>query len=89
MAQTSLFARLLGAGLGVGEKHIDRALELYQLELSQDRYRPTTIESMRRVRMAQVEKRKSDERLLERVEKLTASEDELPTPPKAKKSRRR
>jgi hypothetical protein len=89
MAQTALFARLLGAGLHVPGKTVSQMLELYALELSQDRYRPAIIEAMRQTRLAQAAQQEADKKLLEKVEQLTVPETELPPLPKPKGRARR
>ncbi|MGL5247652.1 MAG: hypothetical protein ACRC8U_05580 [Brooklawnia sp.] len=89
MASTALFARILGAGLGLDSQRLTGMLEEYRLELSQDRYRPAIIETMRRAKKTQARKQQADKDLLAKVDKLTVPDSELPPLPKPKARRRR
>lgn len=80
-------AFIVGHGLRVPVEAIQRMLELYGLELYQDRYRPAHIESLRKTRNERRQKRLTDERMLLKVAAMDVPEERLP--PKDKKKRRR
>ena len=84
----SLFAFLVGRALNVPGQRIEHILELYGLELYQDRYRPAHVESLRRAKKERVQKHLADEMLLEKVGKMEVPESKLPPMPR-KRSRRR
>lgn len=84
MSKTALFARILGAGLHLEPTQVDQMLEEYRLELTQNRYRPSTTAAKRKARIKAQRKQKTDERLLERVDAMTVPDEELPPLPKPK-----
>lgn len=87
----TLFARILGEGLHVRNDALEAMLGAYRAELSQDNYRPAYRAAQRMKKLKEVtqtaKKRMDDEALLKRVEKMTASDDEVPVKPQ--RSRRR
>jgi hypothetical protein len=62
-------------------------LDLYLLELSQDRYRPSIVQAARTARTARKQQKKEDTALLARVDAFTESDDDVPMP--KRRSRRR
>lgn len=73
----ALFARLIGQGLGLDEEHVEGMIDLYLLELSQDRYRPKLVQALREARSARQQKAATDEHLLKRVQSMDVGEAEL------------
>jgi hypothetical protein len=86
-AEVQLFARLIGTGLGLAEEGVESMLDLYLLELSQDRYRPSIVQAARTARTARKQQKKEDTALLARVDAFTESDDDVPMP--KRRSRRR
>jgi hypothetical protein len=73
----------------VEKKQIEGMMELYLLELSQDRYRPQMLKGMRNVRKARRQKERQDSALLDRLNQMTVPDEDLPPPPtKGKRTRR-
>ena len=83
-----MLAFLVGGGLNVPGDKIQRMLELYGLELYQDRYRPAHLESLRRAKRERVRKRMEDVQLLDKVAKMDVPDSQLPPLPKKKHRRR-
>lgn len=77
-AEVRLFARLIGAGAGVPEDAIERELDLYLVELSQDRYRPAVVAALRAARTSKRQREHEDRRLLDRLDKLTVADEKPP-----------
>jgi hypothetical protein len=86
-AEVQLFARLIGQGLGMAEDGVESMLDLYLLELSQDRYRPSIVQAARAARSGRKQQKENDKALLARVDALTESDDDVPMP--KRKPRRR
>lgn len=89
IATIQLLATVIGRGLGVAGEALDGMLRLYRQEVTQVRYRPETLAAIRRNMAQQTAKRRSDETLLKKVEKLTVPDSELPPLPKKPSRRRR
>ena len=84
------FTRILGVGLNLPEERLDTLLDLYLLELSQDRYRPSIVMATRAARQARKNKALADHELLEKVNRLTVTDDDLaPISQKKKRPPRR
>lgn len=79
-----LFARILGEGLRLNPEKVETLLDLYMLELSQDRYRPSLVAATREARRSRKQQMISDSKLLDMVSKLSAGEPETPKRPKRK-----
>lgn len=76
-ARTRMEMRVMGEGLGVPSERIEAMLELYMLELSQDRYRPYVAQALRAFRHARRAQVNKDQELLAKVDKL---DDGAPMP---------
>jgi hypothetical protein len=87
----SLFARILGGGLGMRSDTLEAMLNAYKDELTQTSYTPGYAAYQRRrkkaVRQQKKKKKLSDDALLRKLEGLTAPE-EMPPPTKAGARRR-
>ena len=79
LARVELFARLLSEGLGIPDERVTSLLDLYRLELSQDRYRPATVAAGRKARTRRKQQAKADHALLSRVDALTVRDEDLPS----------
>ena len=69
-SRTRMEMRILGDGLGVPSERVEAMLELYMLELSQDRYRPHVAQALRAFRHARRAQVDRDSELLAKVDKL-------------------
>jgi hypothetical protein len=76
-----LFARLIGDGLGIDEELVGNRLDLYLLELSQDRYRPSIVAAGRAARKARKQQAAADQTLLDKIGKYTVDDGDLPPIP--------
>lgn len=83
-----MIASVVGEGLGVKPEALQSHLDLYMLELSQDVYRPAIHEALRHARTARRRKEQEERRMLEKVDRMTATDAEVPLP-KATGQRRR
>jgi len=87
----SLFARILGGGLGMRSDTLEAMLSAYKDELTQVSYTPGFAAYQRRRKKAVIQRKTknklSDDALLRKLEGLTAPE-EMPPPKKAGARRR-
>ena len=81
----ALFARLVGQGFSIPQDKISGMLSEYLQELSQTRYRPEAVAIRRKAVRTKINKERSDKALLDRVNKLTVSDEDAPPLPKPKK----
>lgn len=85
LAEVSLFAKLLARGFGIPAKEVERQIDLFTLELYQDLYRPSVIETLRELQQMRKKRVMADAALLQRVDALTVADEK---PQRRKKSRR-
>ena len=74
-ALVSLFATLVGKGLGISDKFLDLVLEDYREELYQLRYNSKYKTARKRHRDERMQKAKEQERLFRKLDAMTAVEE--------------
>ena len=93
MAQASLvqmWTMLFGRALNVPLQTIEGMLDLYLLELTQDRYKPEHVQHLRRQRAERRRKTQEDQAMLNKVARMSVSDEDLPpVKPKGGTRRRR
>ena len=77
-AALQLIVVLFGNALGISSRQIEGMLDLYLLELTQERYRPDYLDQLRRQRKERLKKKQDDQTLLQKVGKLTVEDADLP-----------
>jgi hypothetical protein len=87
ISEVELFARLLSLALDVPEERVEPLLDVYRLEVSQDRYHPSIVVAARKARAQRTQKAVRDAKLLDRVERLTVKDDDLPPTPRVRRRR--
>jgi hypothetical protein len=76
-AVVSLFARLLGVGMTIGDSAVDDLLDEYKEELYQLRYNYKYETSKKRRIILQVQKASEQARQMRRIEQMTVTDEEL------------
>jgi hypothetical protein len=87
-ASVQLISRLVAAGLNLPEEKVEAMLDLYLLELSQDRYRPSIVAAARAARAARKRQKLADTKLLEKVDRMTVADEAVPSTPRARRRSR-
>jgi hypothetical protein len=87
-ASVQLLSRLVAAGLNLPEEKVEAMLDLYLLELSQDRYRPSIVAAARAARAARKRQKLADTKLLEKVDRMTVADEAVPSTPRARRRSR-
>ena len=77
-AFAKLFASVMGAAQSVPAEAVEGMLNLYQMELYQDRYHPMMVAVMREVKKRKRSDKNKDQEILQRVDKMTVPDDQLP-----------
>ena len=81
---------MFGSALGVPLHKIEGMLDLYLLELTQDRYKPDYVNHLRRQQAERLRKKRDDQTLMQKVSKLTVKDSDLPpVKPRGRAHRRR
>ena len=83
----SMLANLIGKIAGFSPVQIEGMIDLYTLELYQEGYRPSVVAALRNARTKRRQKSTKDNKLLEKVEKFTVSDEEYGKATKKKRRR--
>jgi hypothetical protein len=84
-----MFSMLFGRALNVPLQTIEGMLDLYLLELTQDRYKPEHVQQLRRQRSERRRKQVEDKTLLEKVARMSAVDKDAPPEKSKGRTRRR
>jgi hypothetical protein len=80
---------LFGRALNVPLPTIEGMLDLYLLELTQDRYKPEHVQQLRRQRAERRRKQSEDKSLLDKVARMSVTDKDLPPAKPTGRARRR
>jgi hypothetical protein len=82
MASVGLIARVIARGLMVPPDELEKMLSDYADIVTQNRYTPQVAGERRRRQVEADHQKKADKARLEKIDKLTVPDEELPPPPK-------
>ena len=89
VAAVELFARLLGAGLGLQPAIVSSFINVYAEEATQEAYLPSMITRRRNEAKERVKSKAKEMSLLERVAAMTVTDEEIAQTNKKKGRKRR